>query len=268
MTTRDHTDFTALPDLPGVTLIRRTGRIPTRARHMHQSLCVGGILDGERIISIGTQSATIRAGEAIVLTPGSVHACKDAGESEYIMVAFSPDALAHWDFDTKSCAPPSPQVKDPSLFKSIVQLAELNNGSASALEREAALLDILRCLNPMRQKMEKPAPPSACIETVRAYISSHFSENIRLETLARMAKLSPCRLNRTFAAQIGMPPHEYQNQQRVDEIKRLTAASVPLADAAAEAGFADQSHMTRCFKKIMGMTPGTYVKGLNKKHSH
>ncbi|MBI9079617.1 MAG: helix-turn-helix transcriptional regulator [Pseudodesulfovibrio sp.] len=109
---------------------------------------------------------------------------------------------------------------------------------------------------------EETESPSYKVVLTRKYLEKHCAENIRLNTLADLTGLSPCRLNRIFATQVGMPPHKYQNMLRIREVKRLVVQGSDLANAAAEAGFSDQSHMTRCFKKVMGMTPGTYVKGI------
>jgi AraC-like DNA-binding protein len=73
--------------------------------------------------------------------------------------------------------------------------------------------------------------------------------------------MSPCRLNRCFAREVGMPPHEYQTLLRVRAVKAAIAGGAGLAEASAAAGFFDQSHMTRCFRKVVGMTPGVWARG-------
>jgi AraC-like DNA-binding protein len=84
---------------------------------------------------------------------------------------------------------------------------------------------------------------------------------VTLRALARFAGLSAFHLCRVFREAVGMPPHAYQTQIRVRRAKSLLAAGVPIARAAAEAGFYDQSHLTRHFKRIVGLTPGRYVVG-------
>ena len=56
----------------------------------------------------------------------------------------------------------------------------------------------------------------------------------------------------------GVSPSEYQRQLRVREARRLLAAGVAPATAAAEAGFADQPHLTRWFRRYYGITPAAY----------
>jgi AraC-like DNA-binding protein len=61
-----------------------------------------------------------------------------------------------------------------------------------------------------------------------------------------------------FTKQVGLPPHVYLNQVRVNRAKQLLADGQPIALVAYETGFADQSHLTRHFKRLFGLTLGQY----------
>ena len=65
-------------------------------------------------------------------------------------------------------------------------------------------------------------------------------------------------LNRVFRAEIGMPPHEYQTQVRIDRGKHLLAKGLPVHRVAAELGFYDQGHFTRQFGRLLGYPPSAY----------
>jgi AraC-like DNA-binding protein len=97
------------------------------------------------------------------------------------------------------------------------------------------------------------------IQLVRQYIDEHFTESVSLNTLAQHVSLSPYYLLRAFRAEVGMPPYAYLENVRIRHTQRLIKAGVSLAEVAAEAGFSSQSHMTRQFKKIIGVTPGQYA---------
>jgi AraC-like DNA-binding protein len=71
--------------------------------------------------------------------------------------------------------------------------------------------------------------------------------------------MSRFQLLRAFALEIGLPPHAYRVQRRVVLARQWIARGVSLADAAAAAGFADQSHMTRAFVRLLGVTPANYA---------
>jgi AraC-like DNA-binding protein len=97
------------------------------------------------------------------------------------------------------------------------------------------------------------------IQLVRLFIEEHFAESVTLNRLAQYVSLSPYYLLRAFRAEVGMPPYEYLESVRIRHTQRLIRAGKPLAEVAAEAGFSSQSHMTRHFKKIIGVTPGQYA---------
>ncbi len=90
------------------------------------------------------------------------------------------------------------------------------------------------------------------------YLDEHFAENVTLERLAEIAYLSPYHLNRIFSQTVGLPPHKYKIQRQVKQARSLLLQGMPLKQVAAETGFADQSHLTRQFKRLMQVTPGQY----------
>ncbi len=88
-------------------------------------------------------------------------------------------------------------------------------------------------------------------------IDTEFRGRLRLEDLAREGGVHPVHLSRTFRRRRGVGVHEYVEGVRVRwACGQLTKGGMDLATLAAEAGYADQSHMTRVFKRVTGMTPG------------
>ncbi|WP_118181021.1 AraC family transcriptional regulator [Paraburkholderia phosphatilytica] len=94
---------------------------------------------------------------------------------------------------------------------------------------------------------------------VRDYIAGHHSRDIPIDELAALVELSRYHLMRAFCKTYGLPPHAYANQLRLIAAKRLLASGHSAADAAVSAGFYDQSHLNRVFKRAYGITPGTYA---------
>ncbi len=64
---------------------------------------------------------------------------------------------------------------------------------------------------------------------------------------------------RVFRQETGLPPHTYLIQLRINQAKAHLQAGETIAEVAAATGFSDQSHLTRRFKRIVGVTPGQYV---------
>jgi AraC family transcriptional regulator len=99
--------------------------------------------------------------------------------------------------------------------------------------------------------------PRNKLYSVTEYIDAHLDTELTLEQLATVAHLSPYHFARLFKNSMGLPPHQYVIARRVERAKELLQARkrLPLAEVAAEVGFSDQSHFTRHFKRIVGVTP-------------
>ena len=97
------------------------------------------------------------------------------------------------------------------------------------------------------------------MEPVENLLRDHFREGISLETLGARCGLSRFHLVRAFRRAFDMTPHAFQMALRIDDSKRLLRSGVPIAEAALETGFYDQSHFTRVFREICGGTPAHYI---------
>ena len=91
------------------------------------------------------------------------------------------------------------------------------------------------------------------------YIDAHMCEMIRMASLASVTRLSTSYFFHAFRTTFGDSPYRYVLRRRVEFAKALMMSSArPLADIAVDSGFADQPHMTRQFKKIVGVTPAVW----------
>ena len=121
-------------------------------------------------------------------------------------------------------------------------------------------LDLIGCVHPS-------APPDysvgglapRALQRVREYVEEHLSENIELETLADIAGLSKWHFARAFKQSVGTPPHFYLVQRRLERAQELLAETdLPLAQIALKIGFSDQSHFSRRFRTLLGLTPRSF----------
>ncbi len=83
-----------------------------------------------------------------------------------------------------------------------------------------------------------------------------------LAELAAGAGLSRYQLLRAFRAEVGMPPYAWLAQHRVARARVLLEHGHRPAEAATLTGFADQAHLTRWFRRVVGVTPGAYRNGV------
>jgi AraC-like DNA-binding protein len=92
----------------------------------------------------------------------------------------------------------------------------------------------------------------------RGYLHDQTSQPVDLTALARQVGLSRFQALRAFKRHYGLPPHAYQLRVRVGLAQRSLRAGEQPAQVAADCGFVDQSHMTRHFKRLVGVTPAQY----------
>ncbi|WP_286137958.1 AraC family transcriptional regulator [Polaromonas sp. C04] len=96
------------------------------------------------------------------------------------------------------------------------------------------------------------------LAAVLAHIAANLDEPLPLDDLAAISGLSVWRFATVFRERIGMAPHRYVSLQRVRYAQALLREGAALASAASESGFCDQSHLSRRFKRLCGITPGQY----------
>ena len=98
---------------------------------------------------------------------------------------------------------------------------------------------------------------------VTGYIEEHLAEPILLATLARLVRLSPYYFCRAFKRSLGLPPHRYHSNRRIEHAKRLLAGPAPsVTDVGRIVGYSETSSFTAAFHKATGMTPTAYRRAL------
>jgi AraC-like DNA-binding protein len=111
----------------------------------------------------------------------------------------------------------------------------------------------------------KPSPPLRLpgLLQVRSLIAEHPTRRHPIDELERAAGLDRWALARQFRAAFGTSPSRFHTMRQLDRVRRLVGSGTGLADAAIEAGFADQSHMSRQFKRAYGLTPAQWAAALH-----
>jgi AraC-like DNA-binding protein len=104
--------------------------------------------------------------------------------------------------------------------------------------------------------------PTRPVRRALAMIRERLAETVTLDELAQHAGLDKFHLCRAFRAQIGMPPHAYLTRLRIMQAKELLAAGAKPKDIAPRVGLYDQSQLNRHFRRIVGMTPGQFARGI------
>jgi AraC-like DNA-binding protein len=239
-------------------------------RHSHESYSFG-------VTETGAQAFTCRHGRHVSASgmvmafnpddPHDGHAAVDGGFT-YRMVHIWPDFLASL---TGTPLPlfRSPVIGDPAMAASVRRLHLALTGRASELERYERLARTARLLvrhasgrGPARRGTDRVVA-ARIRELIQASVPDPGAGDmgageLTADDLAAAAGCSRYAAYRAFRQAYGLSPSDYQRQLRVQTARRLLSAGGAPAQVAADAGFADQAHLTRWFRRYYGVTPGAY----------
>lgn len=226
------------------------------ARHSHDQFGIGLMVAGGQVSASGRGEVEAEAGQLITVNPGEVHDGRPLGDGRaWRMLYFDAGVVARALM--RLGRPPGGELHFPVLA------APGLAGAFSALraqvllgEAEAVRAGLMELLAPLVAQPDPPAALPVQVRQLRARIDAAPEAPVALEAAAAEAGLSPWQLLRAFRRLTGLPPHAYRLQRQLHAARGHIAAGLPLAEAAAAAGFADQSHMTRHFGRAFGLTPG------------
>jgi len=120
---------------------------------------------------------------------------------------------------------------------------------------ESAALELMTRLARSARNEGRPA----WLNRARQHLHDRYTDPLQLSDVALEVGVEPERLARTFRQAFGEPMASYLRRLRVEVAAAMLAGGdVPISQVAADVGFADQSHMTRCFARYLGTTPARY----------
>lgn len=270
---REQAKFWRAADFDNLEMLHATFITHVYDRHFHEEYVVGMVTRSAYEFYYQHANHHAHTGHIILINPGEIHSGQPITADGYTYRTSYPTVgllqkIAHEITGTHSGVPyfPQPLVIDPVLYQMLLRMHHLLENSTSQLERDTAVRAALGALLlrhadyrlrlPIRTGQEHTA-----VNRVRQHLDEHYMENPSLEQLAQVAALSPYHLVRVFRQQTGLPPHMYLTQVRIEHAKRQLQAGHSIARVAATTGFSDQSHLTRRFKRIVGVTPGQFIMG-------
>jgi AraC-like DNA-binding protein len=154
-----------------------------------------------------------------------------------------------------------PTLVDSPLRAGIARLHQALRHPDDEFEAESRLALVRERLE---QHLHRSLPPpsrardSGLARQLRHLLDARIATGLSLSEASRLLNTDATYLVRCFSREYGMPPHRYLTGRRLDHARRLLLAGQPAAAVAQEVGFFDQSHLTRHFKGLLGVTPTAY----------
>ncbi|WP_246231764.1 AraC family transcriptional regulator [Sinorhizobium alkalisoli] len=232
--------------------------------HRHDTYAIGQTLSGVQSFHYrGAERASLPT-TTMVLHPDEVHDGQAGSEDgfHYRMIYIEPAAI-----QSVLGGRPLPFIKggiscDPHLFAAVRALLPATDARIEILEFEDGLFELARALEVAGggpAKAGRTLDYRAC-EQVRLYLHDLPGGTVTLESLETISGRDRWGLSRDFRRLFGTSPYRYLVQRRLETVKVHLRRGVPVAQAALVAGFADQAHMSRHFKKAFGVTPGRWLR--------
>lgn len=246
--------------------------------HFHSHYVIGLIERGTRCVACDGREHRAEAGDVLLFNPGESHSCAQVGEGllDYRAFNIEPDALCSLLAEAVGCVGGGQAVRfsatvlrDAELFCALRAVHRALMERDEGFDREERLLLALALLAPSCARVSDGVQRDCRAEVVRActFMETHFSERLSLDAVCRQAGLGKSALLRAFAREKGITPYRYLETLRIDAARRLLEQGMPSLDVALCTGFYDQSHFTKRFTRLTGLTPGQYSDAFAQKGS-
>jgi AraC-like DNA-binding protein len=255
------------PELVGVELFRGAYNRYQAARHFHSEPAIGIVSKGAMSSYARGATHILPTGTVFLINPGEVHAPGPIVPHGWVLRAFY---FSNDFFTGLSRSLGVGDVRFSQLFvrnklitQALLSLHRSLEQRGTRLELESKMLfafgEVAQHHTRVQLKNRNPKAEHHKVRRAKEFLIENHRRVITLKELAGIAEFSPYHLLRAFRDTVGLTPHDFLIQIRVERAKRLLRLGNAISDIAADTGFVDQAHFTRRFKAIVGVTPGQYL---------
>ncbi len=236
-------------------------------RHWHEEFFFSAITAGAGHFGFRGNNQLVGPGALVLIVPGEVHTHHDSqGGRSFRSMHLPGDVAADLAMEVTQCKDSlarlaSGVLTNAGVLRVFLRFHRFMEGDGTRLHRESLLrcffsklfVAIRGCL-----PASTPGAESRALRRAQELLHAYYDQPVSLKNLAATANLSPYYFHRAFCRMTGMPPHAYQVHLRILRAKAMLRDGWPIAHVASVTGFADQSHFTRHFKRMVGVTPAHY----------
>lgn len=250
----------------GLELFRGTYVKYRAARHYHTVPAIGIVAQGAMTSYYRGATHTLRPGTVFLINSGEIRCPGPAQTHGWVLRVFYFEESFYQALSDNFGQGPlrfsQVFVKDQALTSSLLALHTAMERHDNSLAIDSAFVSIFGRLAE-RYACDRSERPVAAnekikINRVRRYLEAYYLKNHTLEELAAIANLNPYYLLRSFQKTVGLSPHAYLNQVRIELAMECLRQGKSISETAFDTGFTDQSHFTRNFKLMMMVTPGQF----------
>jgi len=239
------------------------------APHFHDEFMIGVIHAGVKSFRRGKSEQYAAPGTLAVVNPGEMHTGERKYGNELVYAAlYVPGTalaamLASWRDDCFVVR--QPVIDDLDVWRRLSTAHQLATSGDDAVAGEEAMilgLSLLFERYGARPFIQSDAMCPKAVKRAVDFLQAHACDHISLEDVSRASGVGLFHLIRLFQKHIGLTPHAYFTQVRIEKSRQLLRSGQPTAQVALDVGFADQAHFTKRFKQLTGTTPASYARAM------
>lgn len=234
------------------------------SRHTHRTLCIGIVEKGVRVLLCRGERYQLTPGMVFIIPPNEAHSCLSENRphtyrlflpSLEIQTMIMPNNIYTFNHLI---------INDNRWFNNLLSLHAVLMSEEPDFFKQSVLIstldEIVKYSTDSDNDLKITSKQSDSVRQVRELIETRYDQRFSLGEIAKETFLSPYYLIRVFNHIVGVPPHTYFQQVRIRHAKEMLVRGSPIIDVAIKTGFTDQSHFANTFKKMVGVTPGVYIK--------
>ena len=212
--------------------------------HNHVSvLTIGIILDGSAALTTNKETRTYKQNETFTIFPYEPHSISAHDSYTLLTLCIDKNAVNNADVITI-------QKRIGLLLMQTLNIGKIN---------QYQILQLLNCLNETSDSSNRQLKNhTPYIHDLKRQLELNPECKLTVEEMAQNAFISKYHFIRSFKAEIGITPHQFQIQNRIRKAQRLIHEADTITEVALTTGFCDQSHFIKQFEKQVGLPPLTY----------
>ncbi len=233
--------------------------------HFHEYYVIGFIEAGQRQLICKGKEYIINPGDLLLFNPYDIHSCEqiDHLTLDYRCINVSIDVMREFNQGELPYFAHNVLVDHP-LTQTLKQLHSSIVSAEDQLAKEALFQQLLQSLieqytDTSVQHAHAVSHQHPDIQTVCHYLEQHYSQTVTLAELSDLIGYNKYQLIRAFQDEKKITPYNYLETIRINKAKELLEQGTPLIEVAIQTGFSDQSHFSKFFKKMVGLTPKQYL---------
>jgi AraC-like DNA-binding protein len=250
------------PEVPGVTEVFHAHFLQhAYPVHTHTVWTLLILDDGVLRFDLDRHDHGTLGSQVVLLPPHVPHDGRTAAPQGFRkrVIYLAEDAI---DAGLIGAATDRPGMADALLWQRISRLHGTLAQPGESFEAQSRLALIVDRLGThlSRHPVSLAPPPRGVADDLHDLLDARLTTGLTLDEAAGMLHTHPAHLVRAFTRRFAIPPHLYLTGRRVELARQLLLSGMPAGSVAAEVGFYDQSHLTRHFKRMLGVSPSRYAR--------